>query len=60
MVHRGQEGTEKKVNLVERGHLTTGGSMSEALDMRETISFGVGKTGNDTLTREETVIITNV
>lgn len=32
-----QVGTEKKVSLVEAGHLVTGGSMEETVDKAETV-----------------------
>jgi len=37
MVSRGQEGTEKELDLEEAGHLVTGGMMSETLDKREEV-----------------------
>jgi len=37
MVTRGQVGTEKKLDLVERGYITTGGSFSETLLKAETV-----------------------
>lgn len=37
MVHRGQEGTEKNLDLEEGGYLISGGSFSETLDKTETV-----------------------
>lgn len=54
-----QAGTKKKLNLVERGYISTGGSMSETVYKTEAIAFGVGKMLSETLQRIEDVIITN-
>ena len=37
MVNRGQEGTEKELDLQEGGSLVTGGMMSETIDRRESV-----------------------
>jgi len=54
-----QVGTEKKLSLVERGYIVTGGSMEETIDKAETVVFGTGKMLSETPQRAESVIITN-
>jgi len=55
-----QEGVERSVDLKESGFLNFVGGLDETPYKAETVVFGVGKMLDETPSRTEDVIITNV